>query len=176
MRPSESRRGESRRAAHATYRAAVRSQRRARSVVRPPKASLVTGVVVDARVTFNEDPQQWKWRPVVVLSLQANRVVVLPCTSTIRPGPHRLAIRNWRSVGLLRPTDICLRSRTIELADLGRVRGELGASESARLIEVLGPGLDLDWAYPEGRESRVGTPWAQPRWFVEVRRGSPYRS
>jgi hypothetical protein len=92
---------------------------------------------VDARVEFEDAPGCWKWRPVVVLSTSAEGFVVTPCTTVPRPGPRQLALRDWQFAGLVRPTDVVLRTRSISRSDLGTVRGHLSGRDEERLISVL---------------------------------------
>lgn len=88
---------------------------------------LEAGTVVLARVPF-DDREDYKVRPLVVLSADPDGVHGLPCTSSPgrRRGGQYVEVSDLRSAGLTRPTRARRTSVRLPLPDVVAVLGVLG--------------------------------------------------
>jgi hypothetical protein len=104
-----------------------------------PRAILVPGAVILARVPFVEADGSYKCRPVVVLHAVGAEVRVRPCTSS------NAALRREDSVlivdlavaGLVKPTAVRGGTVTIERCDLIAPLGRLSESDACRVLGLF---------------------------------------
>lgn len=100
--------------------------------------ALAAGTVVRARVSYT-DRDDYKVRPVIVLSRRGRQITVAPCTSSQRATTAaELPIDQLASAGLTTPTTARMgRTLVIDRVDCIEILGCLGEEDASRILGTL---------------------------------------
>lgn len=137
--PSPARPGQrrvDRQVAHRRHRRVEANVRASRDILRLADVELSAGAVIDALIYFTDRPDEAKKRPVIVIGVRDRQLLVLKCTTDLRPRFGYSRLLDWQAAGLAHPSNVALAAVAIDRTQVRQLRGRVTDDDLTRLAEL----------------------------------------